>query len=202
MGVRRAQMGTSTPSTAAAAPAERARRLARLAEIIRERSYLTGREFKLASGAVSNVYFDMKMTLLDPEGINLAADLILDIIDLDSLDAVGGKALGACPIVDALCLKSQARKPVKGFYVRKEPKTRGTRKWIEGPLADGSRVILVEDITTTGGSVLDAVEHVGEHGCQVSRVVSIVDRLEGAETNLRAHGIELLSLFTMDDFVD
>lgn len=105
-------------------------------------------------------------------------------------------------IVDALCVKSFARRPLVGFYVRKEPKNTGTRQMIEGPLNDGTRVILVEDVTTKGGSALKAARIVRDDlGCTVAKIVSVVDREAGAAANMAAEGIELVSLFTMADFV-
>ncbi len=187
-------------STAAAGFAGSEKELARLREIIGERSIRFGR-FRLASGGESHVFVDMKMTLLEPEGLSLASEVILRLIDGDHADAVGGLVLGACPIVDAVCLKSHGRRPIKGFYVRKEPKSRGTRKMIEGPLEPGSRVVLVEDVTTSGGSALMAVEAVRALGCQARKVVTVVDRGEGAEENLRRHDVELVPLFSLADFV-
>ncbi len=174
---------------------------ARLRQIIAAVSVRFG-TFKLASGGESSVFIDMKQTLLDPEGLNLAADLILDIVEREEVDAVGGLVLGACPIVDALCVKSYARRSFTGFYVRKEPKDTGTRQMIEGPLRHGARVILVEDVTTRGGSALKAARIVrDERGCTVAKIVSVVDRDAGATATMAQEGIELVSLFTMADFL-
>ncbi len=174
--------------------------LTRLREIIAGQSIRWGK-FRLASGAESDVFVDMKMTLLQPEGLSLTSELILRLIEGDQADAIGGLVLGACPIVDAVCLKSYGRRPIKGFYVRKEAKSRGTRKTIEGPLEPGSKVVLVEDVTTTGGSALKAVEAVRALGCEARKLVTVVDRGEGAEENLRRHEIELVALFTLADFL-
>jgi orotate phosphoribosyltransferase len=185
------------PSIAMAGETKRSR----LRDIIARRSIFRG-EFKLASGGASNLFFDMKMTLLDPEGADLAADLILDALAADPVDAVGGLVIGACPIVSALSVKSLGRKgaPRSFFYVRKEPKDRGTRKLIEGNLEEGSRVAIVEDVTTEGNSALRAVAAVRELGCTVKTVVTVVDRLQGARDNLANNGVGLVSLFTRDDF--
>jgi orotate phosphoribosyltransferase len=173
---------------------------ARLRDIIAERS-LTRGQFKLASGGESNIFFDMKTTLLDPEGAALAAALILDMLGQDQVDAIGGLVIGACPVVSAVCVTSAGRgRPVPGFYVRKEPKGRGTNKLIEGNLEPGWRVVVVEDVTTEGNSALKAVRAVREHGCTVVKVVTVVDRLQGARENLKKEGIELAALFTRDDF--
>ena len=171
----------------------------RLREIITERS-LTRGHFKLASGGESGIFFDMKTTLLDPEGASLTADLILDMVKDDEPQAIGGLVLGACPLVSAVCVKSAVRgQPIAGFYVRKEPKGRGTNKLIEGNLEPGWRVVVVEDVTTKGNSARKAVQAVREHGALVATVVTVVDRLQGARENLE-EGIELSAIFTRDDF--
>jgi orotate phosphoribosyltransferase len=159
-----------------------ARKRARLKSLIAAKSVLTGGDFKLASGGQSSVFFDMKMTLLDPEGINLVA------------------VLGACPIVDAITLKAYPARRITGFYVRKEPKERGTNKMIEGPLAPGAACVMVEDVTTQGSSVLKAISEARAIGCKVGTVVTCVDRQQGARERLKAEGIALKPLFTMDEF--
>jgi len=175
---------------------------AHLRDLIAERSVLQGGDFKLASGGQSSVFFDMKMTLLTPDGLDLVGALVFEAIKDDGVAAIGGLVLGACPIVDAVCLKSGAAgQPVNAFYVRKEPKDHGTDKLIEGPLAAGARVAVVEDVTTKGNSALKAATAARKEGCEVVRVVTIVDRLEGARANLEANGLELTSLFTRDDFL-
>ncbi len=174
---------------------------ARLKNLIAAKSVLTGGNFKLASGGQSAVFFDMKMTLLDPEGLNLVADLMVDLIADEACDAIGGLVLGACPIVDAVIVKAFPTRRIAGFYVRKEPKERGTNKLIEGPLARGARCIMVEDVTTLGNSVLKAVAEARQAGCTVQTVVTCVDRQQGAQALLAAEGIALRSLFTMDEFL-
>jgi orotate phosphoribosyltransferase len=172
----------------------------RLKQIITEKSLKTG-DFILASGARSTYLFDLKPTALDPEGANLIADLLLEMIGAD-IDAIGGLELGACPIVSAVCVKSYlAGRPIKSFYVRKAQKERGSKKLIEGcELKSGDRVIMLEDVTTKGGSVLDAIKAAQNEGCEVVKVLSIVDRLQGATENLAKEGVELASVFTRDDF--
>lgn len=173
---------------------------ARLKELISTKSVLTGGDFKLASGGQSSVFFDMKMTLLDPEGINLVADLMLEMLAGETFDAIGGLVLGACPIVDAITLKAFPARRISGFYVRKEPKARGTNKMIEGPLAAGASCVMVEDVTTQGSSVLKAIVEARALGCKVGTVVTCVDRQQGAYERLQAEGIALKPLFTMDEF--
>ncbi|PKP60250.1 MAG: orotate phosphoribosyltransferase [Candidatus Altiarchaeales archaeon HGW-Altiarchaeales-2] len=177
----------------------------RLIELIREKALVinTGEKFKLASGKESPFYFNMKPVALDPEGANLIAEGMLEIImaQCKETDYVGGMETGGIPLVAAICVKSQyPGKPLQGFFVRKEEKKRGTRKLIEGNLKENSNVVLVEDVTTTGMSVLKAVNAVREFNCKVIRVITIVDRLEGAKENLAKEGITLISLLTVDAF--
>ena len=142
----------------------------------------------------------MKKTMFDPEGGALLADLLLDAIKGEDVEYIGGMETGAIPIVGALCARSWPERPIKGFFVRKENKGHGTDQRIDGLLERGSKVILVEDVTTTGGSVMRAVEQARQFGCAILKVVSVVDRLEGAGENFRAAGIKFQSLFTWRDF--
>jgi orotate phosphoribosyltransferase len=172
----------------------------KLLGIIRRRSLLQDRDFVLASGRSSNFFFDMKRTVLDPEGAVLVADLLFEMIRDDAVDAVGGLETGAIPIVAALCARSWPEKPVAGFFVRKESKGHGTDQRVDGLLARGARVILFEDVTTTGASVMQAAEQVRRLDCSIVKIVSIVDRLEGAADNFAKSGIAFESLFTWRDF--
>src|SRR5271163_4044345 len=172
----------------------------RLIAIIRRQSLLQNRDFVLASGRSSNFFFDMKKTMFDPEGAALLADLLFDAIKAEDVQCVGGLETGAIPIVAALCARSWPEKPLKGFFVRKEAKGHGTDQRIDGLLEDGSRVILFEDVTTTGGSVLQAAAAVRQRDCTIVKVIAIVDRLEGADQNFRNAGISFEALFTWRDF--
>lgn len=173
----------------------------RLREIIKNRSVITG-DFELASGGSSGVFFEMKETLLDPEGLNFASEMILDIINkLPNVDAVGGLELGACPIVTAICLKSRTGRPLAGFYVRKERKKRGAKQLIDGPVVRGSNVAILDDVTTKGGSVLQAVRAAREElDCNVVAVITVVDREQGAIEALAKEGLNLIPLFVMSEF--
>jgi orotate phosphoribosyltransferase len=175
----------------------------RLRRIIKERSLLTGSEFKLASRRQSGFFFDMKKTMFHPEGASLIADLIFEAISGDrDVGFIGGLEMGAVPIVAAVAMRSYPDRPISGFFVRKEAKDHGTKKLVDGCLDPGSKVILLEDVTTTGGSVMKAVQAVRDMGCTVERVVTIVDRLEGAAANLQKQGLELVPIFTARDFAD
>jgi orotate phosphoribosyltransferase len=172
----------------------------RLLAIISRASLLQGREFRLTSGRSSSFFIDLKKTMLDPEGASLLADLLFDKIKAEDVDGVGGMETGAIPIVAVLCLRSWPEKPIKGFFIRKEAKGHGTDERVDGLLDRGSRVILLEDVTTTGGSVLQAVDQARQYHCTVVKVITVVDRLEGAEENFRKAGIAFEALFTRRDF--
>ena len=172
----------------------------RLFEIIQNKSLLKGR-FKLASGAVSDYYLDMKPTTLDPEGISLIADIIFALLLNEEVDAIGGLELGAVPIITAVCQRSWPEHPIDGFIVRKEKKGHGTDKKIDGNFRSNTKVILFDDVTTKGGSVLQAVRAVREQNAAVTKVITVVDRLEGAAGNLAKEGVELIPLLTTRDLL-
>ena len=172
----------------------------RLLAIIRDKSLLKEGEFRLASGQASNYFFDMKKTAFDPEGAALLADLLFERIRDETVDCIGGLETGAIPIVAALCRRSWPEKPVKGFFVRKAGKGHGTDKMVDGHLDRGARVILFEDVTTTGGSVMQAVREAQALDCAIVKVVTVVDRLEGADKNFAAEGLRFEALFTRADF--
>jgi orotate phosphoribosyltransferase len=171
----------------------------KLLSIIAARSLLRG-EFRLTSGRSSNFFIDLKKTMLDPEGGSLLADLLFEMIKAEDVDCIGGMETGAIPLVAALCLRSWPEKPLKGFFIRKEAKGHGTDQRIDGLLERGSRVILFEDVTTTGGSALRAVDQARQYQCAILKVITVVDRLEGAEENFCKAGIPFEALFTRRDF--
>ncbi len=177
----------------------------RLIDIIKRRSFSTGREMKLASGRSSNFYFNMKPTMMDPEGSWLIADLMLDAIAALQIDYVGGLEMGAVPIASSIATISYEReRPVRAFFIRKKSKEHGTRKLVEGLTDEESltdkTVVIVEDVTTTGGSSLKAVEAVREQGAKVACVLTIVDREEGARENFHAAGVPFTALLKASDF--
>lgn len=176
----------------------------RLRDIIAAKSLTRGGDFKLASGVTSPYYFNMKPSVMDPEGARLTGELILEAVEGIALDCVGGMALGAVPVVTAVAQASAgSARPLPGFMVRKEVKERGTEKQVEGNMVSGGQVLIVEDVTTTGGSAMQAVEAVRrEGGGHVPVVVTVVDRLEGAEENFKKEGIRLISILTREDFED
>src|SRR5436305_10063925 len=173
----------------------------RLLEIIKQKSFLRG-QFKLASGALSDYYLDMKPTSFDAEGAYLIGEIICGMLEYDrEVTAIGGLELGAVPIVAAVCARSWPNNPIRGFVVRKEKKGHGTDQKIDGNFKADSKVILIEDVTTKGGSVMQAVRAVRAQGADIKRIITIVDRLEGASDNMNKEGLALTPIFTTDDLM-
>lgn len=170
-------------------------------EIIKERSLVLGK-VTLSSGKESDHYFDMKTTMLHPEGSNLLCELILNRISSLDVDHIGGLEMGAVPLIGPLASISwQKGKPIQGFFVRKEPKEHGTQKQIEGDDLEGKNVVIVDDVTTTGQSAMKSIEILKNAGAKVVLVISILDRQEGAAELYKAAGIPFQSLFTAADFI-
>lgn len=176
----------------------------RLKQIIIEKSY-EKRKVTLASGRESDFYFDGKQTTLHPEGGYLTGKLFFHAIkDVDGVDGVGGLTLGADPIATATSMVSFLEgKPVPGFIIRKEPKGHGTGAWLEGRknLKPGARVVIVEDVVTTGGSSMKAIRRAEEEGLKVLGVVTLVDREEGGRENIEKEGYWLKAIFTKSDII-
>ena len=164
-------------------------RTKRILELAHETGALLYGEFTLASGKKSDHYYDGKQLTLHPEGAYLIGKEILDRLAGIDVDAIGGLVMGAIPIVTAVTLVShQEGKPIPSFIVREEPKEHGTRKKIEGQFRKGSKVAIIDDVITAGGSVKKAIEAVEAEGCEVVKVIVIVDRNEGGSERLRKEG--------------
>lgn len=175
-----------------------------LKAIIKELSY-EKRKVVLASGRESDFYFDGKQTTLHPEGGYLTGKLFFDAIkDVEGVEGVGGLTLGADPIATATSVVSfLEKKPVPAFIIRKEPKGHGTGAWLEGRknLKPGSKVVIVEDVVTTGGSSMKAIRRAEEEGLKVLGVVTLVDREEGGRENIEKEGYWLKAIFTKSEVV-
>lgn len=177
-----------------------------LIRIVTSLSYVTGTELRLASGKTSSYYFNMKPTMLDARGAFLIGLLILDRIEPMDVSLIGGLEMGAVPLASAVAAVSAATgEPVSAFFVRKQAKDHGTQSLIEGLAKDetmeGRRVVILEDVTTTGGSALKAVETVRAEGAEVAAVITVLDRQEGAEAAFTKAGLPFYSLLTRADIV-
>jgi orotate phosphoribosyltransferase len=183
-------------------PAQASR--ARLIELLTQLSFERKR-VKLASGRESDFFIDCKQTILTAEGHALVGSLMFEALAaLGDVDAVGGVELGGCPLASAVSLISfQRGHPLPALYVRKERKDHGSAKMVEGDksLRPGMRVALLEDVVTTGGSSLKALEVLRQAGATPVGIVAIVDRLEGGADNIRAAGVPLVTLTTRRDFI-
>ncbi len=179
---------------------------ARLRDIIHARSFGLG-EVTLASGRKSNFYFNLKPTMFDPEGAALLAELTLEALKGERVDYVGGLEMGAVPIAGAIAQLSFLRgQPIAALFVRKKPKEHGAKLSVEGLAKDetlkGKRVVIIEDVTTTGGSAMKAVDAVREAGGEIALVLTMVDREEGADAAFKAAGLRFRTLFKAAEFLN
>jgi orotate phosphoribosyltransferase len=176
----------------------------RLVALLRERSF-ERKKVTLASGRESDFFIDCKQSVLTAEGHALVGDLMFEALDaLPPCEAVAGVELGGCPLASAVSLTSFVRgRPLPALYVRKEVKDHGSRRLVEGDkaLANGAPVVILEDVITTGGSTLKAVEKLKLAGASVVGVVALVDRLEGGAEAIRAAGLPVVSICTRRDFL-
>lgn len=172
----------------------------RLREIICEHSIKHG-EFVLSSGRTSTYLFQLRQTTLLPEGAALIGEIIVEYMRRTGIACIGGLELGAVPIVSAVAAMSHFRNwPIGAFFVRKAAKEHGARERIDGHLRAGAEVLMIDDVATTGGSILKAIEGMEGHGSYVRRALVVVDREEGAAENLAAQNIQLAAIFKRSDF--
>jgi len=174
-----------------------------LVRLLAARSARRG-NFTLASGRQSTLYIDARLTTMTPDGQRLIGDLGLHAIRGAAwhADAVGGLTLGADPVSYAICHSSAGTAhPLRAFTVRKEPKPHGTGKQIEGPLSSGDKVVIIEDVITTGGSAAKAVEAVRREGIVPLGVLALVDREEGGRASLEALGLHVIALTTASEII-
>ena len=174
-----------------------------LVTLLAERSARRGR-FTLASGKQSDFYIDARLTTMSPEGLSIIGSLALSTLRESGwkVDAVGGLTLGADPISYAISYASAASgHPLRAFTVRKEPKAHGTGKLLEGPIREGDRVAVIEDVITTGGSALRAIEAVRSAKASVVGVLALVDREEGGRQAIEKAGVSVISLVTVNQII-
>jgi orotate phosphoribosyltransferase len=173
---------------------------AELHTLLGERAFRFG-DFVLASGRRSDVYFNGKQVTLEGRGLYLVSLLVLARCRELRIEAVGGLTLGADPIASGVAALSGRDQPLRAFIVRKEAKDHGTGARIEGPeLHSGERVLVVDDVITTGGSLLTAVDALAESGVEIVEALAVVDREEGGREAIEARGLRVHALFTRSEF--
>jgi orotate phosphoribosyltransferase len=176
-----------------------------LLKLIFERSFRYDPDFgfKLASGKTSDVYIDLKKTVLSAVGMELTGRVLFDMVRNDDIKGIGGLTLGADPIAySTAMISNQSGKPLEAFVIRKEAKKHGTQRWIEGSLCEGDPVVIIDDVVTTGGSTVKAIERAIEGGLDVVKVLALVDREEGGGENIAAvTDAPFLSAFTKTELL-
>ncbi len=168
-----------------------------LIKLLKDNQVVKYGKFTLSSGKESDYYVDMKRAITDPTILSKVAEIISKKIEKQNIDKIAGPALGAIPIVTAVSIAST----IPMLMIRKSKKDYGTSELIEGDLHEGDRVIVLEDVTTTGNSLIKAVEAVVSNGGIVEKAYVIVDRDEGAVTNLKNEGVELEPIVSVNDFI-
>lgn len=176
----------------------------RLAKLLMEKSYIE-KEVTLTSGRKSNYYFDCKQTALHPEGAWLIARCFLDMLRDADVRGVGGMTLGADPLVSSVAVLSHIENmPLPAFIIRKEAKGHGTRQYLEGlsNFTTGDRVALLEDVVTTGGTLIKSCQRVVDAGLEIGMVLCVLDREEGGRENLKEAGYDLRAVFTRAELLE
>jgi orotate phosphoribosyltransferase len=172
----------------------------KLIGLFHERALKFG-DFTLVSGKKSSYYLDGKQISLHSLGLRQVSLGLLELLQDIPFTAIGGMVIGADPIVGGvLVAAAEQGRSLDGFLVRKEAKGHGTQKYVEGPVKPGAKVVVIDDVVTTGGSALQAVERIVEFGCEVVCVVGIVDRKEGGAANFKSKGLPFRSLLSIEDF--
>lgn len=176
----------------------------RLIQLVIEKAFKYSEEpiFKLVSGTISNYYFNCKAVTLHPEGMHLIGNLIFNMIADLKPAGIGGLTLGADPIADSVAYTSFLRNsPVEAFVVRKSAKSHGTMQWIEGNVSARDRVVIVDDVITTGKSTIEAINRAKEGGLEIIDVIAMIDRQEGGRENIEALGHSVRALLTREEIM-
>ena len=175
-----------------------------LIQIICEKSFKYSQEpsFKLVSGKMSHFYVNCKPTTMSPRGMFLVGHLVFDAIKDLKPDGIGGLTFGADPVAVATAFVSELKaNPVNAFSIRKTQKDHGIVRWIEGDMNPGQRVVIIDDVVTTGGSTIKAIERARSEGLEVVKAVILVDRQEGGLENIREHVTDVTAIITRDDLM-
>ncbi len=175
-----------------------------LIEIIYRKSFKYSQEpsFKLVSGKMSRFYVNCKPTTLSPRGMFLVGHLVFDAIKDLAPDGIGGLTFGADPMAVATAFVSELKgKPINAFSIRKTQKDHGIIRWVEGDMTPGQRVVIIDDVATTGGSTIKAIVRAGSEGLDVVKVVILVDRQEGGLENIRQHVHDVTAIITRDELI-
>ena len=176
-----------------------------LVKLIFEKAFKYSEEpvFRLVSGRMSNYYFNCKAVTLHPEGMYLIGNIIFDMLQDTAVKGIGGLTLGADPIADAVAYTSYLKKkPIEAFVVRKTAKAHGTMQWIEGNIKAGDRVVIVDDVITTGKSTIEAINRSQEAGLDIVRIIALVDRQEGGRESIEALGFRVDAVVTREEVME
>jgi orotate phosphoribosyltransferase len=158
--------------------------------------------FKLVSGKMSRYYVNCRPVTLSPRGMYLAGHLVFDALQKTGVEAVGGLTFGADPIAVATAFVSELKaQPIKAFSIRKQQKDHGIVKWVEGDLQAGERVAIIDDVATTGGSTIQAIQRARSEGLDVIQAVILIDRQEGGLENIRGHVEDVTAIITRDELM-
>ncbi len=174
----------------------------RLTELILEKAFKYSEEpvFKLVSGRMSNYYFNCKAVTLRPEGMYLIGNIVYEMIKELGAKGIGGLTLGADPISNAVAYTSYLKGiPIESFVVRKSAKSHGTMQWIEGNVTKGDKVVIVDDVITTGKSTIEAITRAGEAGLEIVKVIALIDRQEGGRENIESLGFKVEAVVTREE---
>jgi orotate phosphoribosyltransferase len=177
----------------------------RLIELILEKAFQYSEEpvFRLVSGRMSNYYFNCKAITLSPEGMYLIGNIIYEQIRDLNVKGIGGLTLGADPIAAAVAYTSYLKeKPIEAFVVRKSTKSHGTMQWLEGNIAGGDSVVIVDDVITTGKSTIEAITRAKEAGLEIVKVIALIDRQEGGREAIKKLGYDVEAIVTRDEVME
>jgi orotate phosphoribosyltransferase len=177
----------------------------RLIELVIEKAFNYSKEpvYKLVSGRMSNYYFNCKAVTLNPEGVYIIGHILYDIVKELNIDAIGGLTLGADPLAFATAYTSYLKEdPIEAFVVRKKAKEHGTMRWIEGNVNEGDRVVIVDDVITTGKSTIEAIIRAKDAGLKIEKIIALIDRQEGGREAVKEVGFDITSVVTKDNIME